>query len=178
MNDHDRRKLCDLLMQVASVRTAPPRDEVVTAIRTLESRLHATLAGYPLRSLPNLATKATPLYGANVRAHAYNDAIAFPATNRDVGPEVLVLRPDGKLALAWAHRSALTSPEDRLRFAFTWRGAHDDDIQVEDLPRVLRVLPVVLSNHLAAVERTSASWDALRDLAHRVLDLIPRKEAS
>jgi hypothetical protein len=160
-----------LLNRVASITAKPPREEAILAIRTLEATLVAALDGETLRDLPNLGTGMSPFAGANVRGGRTEARIAFPRDGQDMGTPSLVLRPDGRLAVAWTIRNA----ERGNVFDFTHRGADDDDLRVEDLGALLVLLPKVLTNHLAKAEKLQTSFGQIRDLAHRVLDLLPRR---
>lgn len=166
--------LSTLLARVADIDTRPPRVEAIDAIRTIEQTLVEALRGETLRGLPNLGTGTTPFHGANVRAGAYDTKVSFPRDGQDMGTPTLIIRSDGRLAVAWTLRQA--SPRGVVPlFEFTYRGAEDDDLRVEDLGALLTVLPKVLTDHLAKVEKTQSTYEAVKDLAHRVLDLVPRR---
>lgn len=174
-------KLTALLQRVAEIDTRPPRAEAIGAIRTIEEALVEALHGDALRGLPNLGTGMTQFLGVNLRAGAYNTRIPFPRDGEDMGTQTLVLRPDGKLAIAWTIRQPGSSPRIQdggvLIFEFTWRGADDEDLRVEDLGAFLARLPQVLSDHLTKVEKTQATFAEIKDLAHRVVELVSTRRA-
>lgn len=166
--------LTDLLQRVAGLDTRPPRSEACDAIRTLEEALVEALHGETLRGLPNLGTGRSPMIGANLRGN-HDGRVAFPRDGQEMGTPTVILRSNGRLAVAWTARMAGTTAP---LFDFVYRAAEDDDLRVEDLPSFLALLPKVLTDHLSRVERTQTSFVELRDLAHRVLDLVPAKKGA
>lgn len=155
---------------LASARAMGARDEVrekaISAIRKLEHKLRAAIVGDTLRGLSALTggledgvvddgvsqrRLRSPLQGARVRGDI--DAVIKFANH-----ETLVLSRDGCLVMA-----------TRGAELWTTRPAADDDLQVQDLASLAKVLQTVLERHIVRADKSAASYARVQALADRLL---------
>lgn len=151
--------------EAASDAVAEKREDAraasILAIRALENRLRDALAGGPLRGLPRIGPGAVGYYAARVRGK--NPAVALVPGERPV----LVLSSEGRLMMASVGGEGWTA----IR-------ALDDDLLVEDVVEVARVLRVAIAGHLSACGRSASRYSAVEALSKRIVAILSEADAA
>lgn len=148
----------------------------VRAIRRLEEELETLLAGAQLRGLPNLLPEDRKFFGVRLTGRP-EAALPFPMREEDGqyddrGNPVLVLNPWGKVVFA----NRLKTPTGTYIAEF--RRVQDHEIRAEDVEYMLLAVCTALTYHLTSIERTTAGFGRLCDLARDLADLLERPESS
>jgi len=152
--------------RLSSVRTSA-REEAVSAIRSLEARLVETLAGEPLRGMPNLLPDAPKqFYALQIRGRSNRYLSLEGRAELVLLREAMVNSAGEHVMLAWAVRDA-GSPMRPFVSAIVSPVA-DEEFNAEDLARVIEVVQGALQAHLARIASTEVTYARADDLARRL----------
>jgi len=129
------------------------REKSVRAMRAIEKRVRQALQGDRLRGIPNIGTRALPMYAHRVTS-ARNNAGKMPIGGR----EVLVVAADGSLnAGSLTPRGPVMRPVD------------DDELVFEDLEAYARVITDLLERHAALTAERADIASGTKTLAETIL---------
>jgi hypothetical protein len=161
----DSTTLTTLLDRVSDRTTAAEvRPAAIDAIRALEAKL-ATAGS--IRGMHNLGSRDVPIVGMRVRSQMPDQRLPFD------GSKHLILADTGALQIV---KIVCTSANGAQSGQAEWHAvcfsASDEELQVEDVEHLIRTASIALTRHLAAVEGPSARFDALRVLAHKLIDIL------
>lgn len=136
---------------------ASVRESTVEAIRSIETRLVAALAGERLRGLPNLGTRSAPFYAQRI-LDAHSTGARLPSDGR----EVLAIDSDGKLvAVHWRAGNGSVSA----------RAVLDDEIVLEDLEPYVRIVGDILERFAELSEKRIERIERAGVLARRIIEV-------
>jgi len=145
------------------VRREGARDSAVAALRALEERMQAAIAGDTLRGLSDLAydptgrsRDSTPLQAANIYGDRRYGIDAVAPVN---GKPTLVWTKDAVLALMW-----------RVGVGVETRPVGDEELTAQDLEPAMRAAHTVLERHVMRAEKTHATYERVDALAKKVLE--------
>jgi hypothetical protein len=139
------------------------RDKALAAMRAVESSLVGALGGERLRGLPNVAQAgaSAPFYAARINAFSRR-----AGSGKDLpidGREVLVLLPEGCIAVAhWCGDEG----------AVGTRAPRDEELLAEDLEAFVRVVQEVLERHVIKASERTARLERLERMAEKLKEAI------
>lgn len=145
-----------LAAQDLSEARSEARTQAVAAIRALEAKLSDVLGTERLRGLPNLGTREVPFFAARVVPSRSNLGKLPPD-----GREVLALGPDGKLLVVWAFRGKIES-----------RTVRDEELVIEDVEPIARLVSEVLERFVALCERRTEKIEEAGRLSAKLIALL------
>jgi len=129
------------------------RSTAIAAMRGLEERLQAAIAGDVLRGLKNLAKPA----GKFSAAHVGGSGQWGIDERLEWRVPTLCVSQDGKLVVAQIDGSDVSV-----------RDAADEDLRIEDVGPVTDAVHEALERHVAHSERTAASYARASELSARL----------
>ena len=131
------------------------RDMSIAAIRSIEFKIQDLLGDQRLRGLPNLGTRENPFYG--IRLIPSKEQTVLPVDGR----EVLIMDSFGNLSVAkW-----------KLTASVETRQVTDDELVMEDLPKLIHVLIDVLDRHTFLCDKRVDEITKIEHLARKLLEL-------
>lgn len=127
----------------------------ISAIRAIESRLVEALDGERLRGLPNLGNDEHRFHAARVRGRYASEVLPFD------GREILVVDGDGWIVFAAFSRQGVVT-----------KRALDDELLAEDVALLSERAQQILAAHLSRLERSTARYEKLEELATRLVGVL------